>query len=476
VDVLRTFHLPSIAAAEKAAMIDRILQGGPWTPEEQAAILAYCMSDAMALTHLLPLMLPHIALPQALQRGRYLRNVAVVEQRGIPIDTTLRQTLMAYQEPIQDALIAGVNPSIGYAYDGRHLRMDRLTAWVDQLDFDWPRTPKRCDPCTDDDTLEMLALLHPGIEPFRQLLKTLRQMRSLIEKVGHDGYNRPELRPFSAVTSRNLPRTKENVLGSAAWLRTLIQPPPGYGIAYVDWSSQEYGIVAVFADDTAMQEGYRTDPYLHFGKRIGIIPPWGTKETHPAERTMCKACSLGVLYGMGAKALAQRIGKSHATGQRLLTQHQQTYRNFWGWTDRVVKLARHDKQIATVLGWTLHWDPHNAGADCPPVTAGTIKNFPAQSHGAEMLRLALSFAVEAGVEIVAPLHDALLLQAPLAELDDAIHATQHAMEDASEVILRGFKLRTEVQVFRHPLHYQDSRGKAMWKIVRPLLPASVQID
>ena len=178
---------------------------------------------------------------------------------------------------------------------------------------------------------------------------------------------------------------------------------------------------------------------------------------------------------MGAKTLAQRIGKPYSVGRQLLTQHQRTYRNFWGWVDHVMRLARHEKQLSTVFGWRLHWDPKHADADCNPITTGTIRNFLSQSHGAEMLRCALSFGVESGVEICAPLHDAFLIQAPLVDLDDTIRTMQQAMDDASEVVLRGFRLRTEVRVFRYPQHYQDPRGQRMWDIILPLLPASVHV-
>jgi hypothetical protein len=102
-----------------------------------------------------------------------------------------------------------------------------------------------------------------------------------------------------------------------------------------------------------------------------------------------------------------------------------------------------------------------------------MRNFPAQSHGSEMLRLTLSFAVEAGVEVNAMLHDAFLIQAPLADLNDVVQTMIRAMDDASEVILQGFRLRTDVHTFVHPAHYHDPRGHTMWQIVKPLLPEEV---
>jgi hypothetical protein len=474
VEVLQRYHLPSILAAEKAAMIDQILAGGPWTREDQAVILRYCASDIEVLRHLLPAMLPSIAVPQALERGRYVRNAAIVEQRGIPLDQPLRTALAEQWEPLQDALISAINPQIGYAYKGRHFQTHTFATWVAHQGYAWPRTPKTQQPRLDKDTLKMMAMLHPELEPFRQLRKSLGQMRLTPEHVGHDGYNRPGLRPFSAVTGRNLPKTKENILGAAAWMRSLIQPPPGYGMAYLDWSLQEYAIVAVLSHDSAMLQDYLSgDPYISFGQRVGAIPTWGTKATHGPIRDLYKACSLGVLYGMGAGSLAQRIGKSRRAGYQLLHHHQKTYRNFWGWADHTIRIARRMKRLSTMFGWHVHWDPAHAEADCPSITAGTIRNFPAQGHGSEMLRMALSFAVEAGVEVCSPLHDAFLIQAPVAELDEAIHTMRKAMDDASEVILQGFRLRTDAQVFTYPQHFRDPRGDAMWDIIRPLLPQDV---
>jgi hypothetical protein len=471
VEVLQRYRLPCIVAAEKAAMIEVVLAGGPWSVEEQAAICRYCASDTGAVAQLLPAMLPHIVVPQALQRGRYIKNAAVVEQRGIPLDEPLRHTLIEQWEPIQAALIAAINPQIGYAFEGHHFHMKAFTAWVESQGYTWPRTPKTQQPKLDKETLKLMATLHPELEFFRQVHRTLGQMRIITEHVGPDGYNRPNLRPFSAVTGRNLPKTKQNILGAAAWLRSLIQPPPGYGMACLDWSLQEYGIVAVLSSDPAMIQDYLSgDPYIRFGQRVGTIPTWGTKATHGPLRDVFKACVLGVLYGMGAESLAYRIGKARFVGQRLLAQHQRTYRNFWGWTDRVVHLARQEKKLSTMFGWQLHWDTARREADCKSITAGTVRNFLAQGHAAEMLRIAISFAVEAGVDVCAPLHDAAFIQAPVADLENAVQTMRQAMDDASEVVLQGFRLRTDAQIFVHPVHYHDPRGDSVWAILRPLLP------
>jgi hypothetical protein len=62
-----------------------------------------------------------------------------------------------------------------------------------------------------------------------------------------------------------------------------------------------------------------------------------------------------------------------------------------------------------VFGW-----PIRIGSDPNP---RSLRNFPCQANGAEMLRLAACFAIEQGVEVCALIHDAMLIAAPLDQLD-----------------------------------------------------------
>ena len=87
------FGLDTIAAQTKDAMRDLVLGGGPWSDDERAAILDYCASDVDALERLLPAMLPHIDLPRALLRGRYMAAAAAMEWNGVPIDVPMLELL-----------------------------------------------------------------------------------------------------------------------------------------------------------------------------------------------------------------------------------------------------------------------------------------------------------------------------------------------------------------------------------------------
>src|SRR5262249_23268040 len=119
--------------------------------------------------------------------------------------------------------------------------------------------------------------------------------------------------------------------------------------------------------------------------------------------------------------------------------------------------------LPTVFGWTVR-----VGADANP---RSLRNFPCQANGAEMMRLACSLATERGVSVVAPVHDALLVEGSADAIDDVVARTQEAMAEGSEVVLAGFRLRSDAKVVRWPDRYMDERGRAFWGRVMGLLPS-----
>ncbi len=89
-----------------------------------------------------------------------------------------------------------------------------------------------------------------------------------------------------------------------------------------------------------------------------------------------------------------------------------------------------------------------------------------------MLRLACCLAVERGIEVCTPVHDALLVLAPMDAIDDVRNATVACMEEASSVVLGGPKLRVGVDApIVYPNYFSDSRGMEMWKKLHGILVA-----
>ncbi len=453
---LTWFGSSGIEALEKESMRQLVLRGGPWTQEERGALLDYCESDVVALARLLEKMAGIIDLPRALLRGRYMKAAAEIENLGTPIDNVALAILQEQWKGIQDVLIQEID--VDYrVFEGRTFKSGHFQEYLIRNNISWPRLESGALDLGDDAFREM-ARVHTQIAPLRELRVALSQMRLAKLAVGYDGRNRCLLSAFRARTGRNQPSNSSFIFGPSVWLRGLIRPNPGYGLAYLDWSQQEFGIAAALSGDPNMLAAYESgDPYLAFAKQAGAVPADGTKDSHPREREQFKACVLAVQYGMGEASLASRIGQPPSFARELLSLHRETYRTFWRWSDRAVDYAMFHGKLCTTFGWQVH-------TGTKP-NSRFLRNFPMQANGAEMLRLACCYAVERGIRVCAPVHDAILIEAPLDSLDEAINIAQRAMADASEIVLEGLRLRSDVKIVRHPDRYMDPRGTKMWETV-----------
>ncbi len=117
--------------------------------------------------------------------------------------------------------------------------------------------------------------------------------------------------------------------------------------------------------------------------------------------------------------------------------------------------------LSTVFGWTLHTEN--------VLRPTTLRNFPMQANGAEMLRLACCLATERGVQVCAPVHEAMLIEADAGRIDDAVGATREAMAEASRIVLNGLEVDTDVEVISWPDRYADGRGRVMWERISEIL-------
>ncbi|HEX3152330.1 MAG TPA: DNA polymerase [Gemmataceae bacterium] len=443
------FGLPSMDATDKTDMRNLALRGGPYTADEQAAILDYCESDVVALVALLSKMLPHVDMPRAILRGRFVKAVAEMEYNGIPIDVPILARLDEHWESLQLDMVRAVDADYG-VYDGIHFRTERFARWLARRHIPWPRLISGDLELTDEVFKEMVVS-YPALAPLVQLRQMMDILRLADLPVGRDGRNRCLLSPFGTITGRCAPSTSGFIFGRAAWMRSLIRPEEGQALAYIDWSSQEYGIGAVLSGDPEMIADYeRGDPYLGFAKRIGMVPQEGTKHTHRPERDVVKQLILGTQYGMGEQSLAVRFNKPVVYARDLLRLHRQTYRKFWEWSDAAVNLALFTGRLWTRFGWQV-WTK----ADPNP---RSLANFPCQANGAEMLRLAAVNVVNSGTMLNTTIHDALLIEAPARDIDAAIAIAQDGMGRASEAVLSGLRLHTDTKIVVAPNRYRDDRG------------------
>jgi hypothetical protein len=616
---MRHFEIPTMSVSEKQRMRQLALRGGPYTPAERQALLAYCGEDVWGTAQLLRTMLPLIDLPRAFLRGRFTIAVARIEEAAVPIDADLWARLRANWEAIKAHLIDAFNdefdvyvrtggreidptsrlgsallataaehdidphdllPVVTYLWEEERaaaaeigeavvaarkatgLTPRKALDWesTDQDHTTWPHldatarnlaakhpavmagadtagpaerlwellrepmpkpllkwdaglmdraagivaaTPqdglKPSGPvrfserkfadyleregipwvhlatdrlALDDETFRMMAKAYPDqIGPIRELRYVLSQLKLRDLVIGPDGRNRYLLSPFGSKTGRNQPSNSKSIFGPSVALRGLIQPPPGMALAYLDWCQQELAIAAYLSGDAAMREAYLSgDFYLWFAKMAGAVPQWATKDSHEDVRNQFKVLALGVLYGLTARGLAVRLDAPLDRGEELLDLHRRCFPTYWVWSDRVENEAMMFSELETCFGWKVHVP---GGFDArtlrPLANPRSLRNFPMQSTGSEMMRIACILATERGHKVCAVIHDALLVESSLSEIETEAAEVQAVMEEASEITLPGFPLRTEAKIVRHPDHYSDKRGRKMWNLMMRVL-------
>jgi DNA polymerase I len=462
-DALDYFRLDGISARAKEFWRDVIMRGGPWTAEEKVGILDYCESDVDSLEKLLPAM-PIPNLEHALLRGSYMRADAWMRHWGIPIDKPLADAFAEHWPGLRRELINDLNTRYPF-FDGPVFKKKLLEQWVVARGIlYWPRTPTG-QLSTDAETLRAIAQRCSEAAEFCHSKITLDQLKTFELAVGDDGRNRCMLSAYRSKTSRNQPSNSNFAFGLNAAFRSLIRPEPGTALVYLDFSGQEFAEAAYFSGDKNMIAAYESgDPYSDWARKSNAMPADGNKKTHPHVRAVYKRSALGVLYGMGAITLGGYVGVSVTRARALLKSHRETFPQFWRWSAAVYDAAICRRELQTVFGWRMRVN-HN-------VRSGTLLNFPMQSNGAEMLRLACCLAVERDIHIVAPVHDAILIEGPAADIEDIVAEMANCMVEASRAVLGGPAVRVDAtDPLRFPNRYIDERDGSteLWNTTMRLL-------
>jgi DNA polymerase-1 len=451
---LAHYNLPHIEASLKESMIDLVLRGD-WDAEEKNQVLGYCVLDVVALGALLPEMAASIDWPRALIRGQYSAAVAFIEHVGVPIDNGLLRRVRKRWPRIRRELIAEVDADYG-VYDSETFKRDRFSRWLRGQGISWPRLASGLLDLSDD-AFKLQESVWPQIARLRELRNTVRQADLDGLQVGSDSRARTSLRPYSAVTGRNQPSTTKSPHALSKWMRGFIK---GEALAYIDWYAQEIAIAAGLSGDERLIAAYLGgDIYIAFAREAGLVPTDATKHSHSAIRNACKVVVLGLNYGMGAYSMALQAGITVAQAQELIALHKRTYRRFWKWSDDMVEAALLARSQRTVFGWPRRL----IGGE----RLTSIRNFPMQANGAEMMRLAAIGAMRAGIEVCAPVHDAFLIAAPPDRLEHDVEVMRDIMTQAG-IVVSGLPLRTEAKLIRYPNRYMEDRGIDMWNRVMRL--------
>ena len=396
------------------------------------------------------------------------KTVARIQARGMPIDMPLWNLVQENKRAVIGALIRRFDPSYGsedpiYSPDGEWGN-DRFVHWLVSAGIaEWPRLDSGALEL-DGDAFRMMYGAHPAIEGLHALRDSLGVIVRARIPIGRDGRNRPSLFPFGTATGRNA--QAKSLFNAHASMRSFMKFPPDKIGLYLDWRTQEVGIAAARSGDAALAEDYLSgDIYHALAELCGLtndtdIKRW--KNDNPGQRQRMKALQLGINYGMGVRSLSRGLNRHPLIGSEVIIRHQRRYPRFWEWRADMVERAMLERVIVSEFdGWPLHisTSPNKR----------TLYNFPMQSGGAEMLRLAANRLCDAGLVPSMLVHDGILF-----ELDNE-EQVQHAIEImrmAGTEVCGGLEIGVDIdQKLIGGARYRDKRpvAKHMWEVVMGVL-------
>jgi DNA polymerase I len=219
----------------------------------------------------------------------------------------------------------------------------------------------------------------------------------------------------------------------------------------------EFGLSAVVTDSATMKAFYQTaDPYLATAIAAAAVPPHANKNTHPEARSRYKTGVLACLYGIAARSLGKRLREPIGRARQFLQMHHEIFADYWRVSDGLIAEAVRGGSYTSRHGW--HY------AVVPPINERSLRNWPIQTLGADVLRAAVIFADAIGIEMVATAHDAVLIEAPEDQIEAKVAEMAYCMKLASAVLCDGFTLEVDWDIRRHGERFIEDRGKRTFAV------------
>ena len=224
-------------------------------------------------------------------------------------------------------------------------------------------------------------------------------------------------------------------------IRRAFVPGPGLKLASFDYSQVELRILAALSGDAALGAAFAAGRDIHRWTAARLAGK-AEEEVSREERDRAKTVNFGVLYGMGAHGLAQRLRIARAEAQRFIDEYFAAFPGVRQWIDATLLRARSEGSVSTILGRRRAL-PELASANGALRSFGerVAINTPIQGSAADLIKLAMlrihAWLAASGLaaRLLLQVHDELLFEAPAAELDALAAGVIPLMERAGDLAI-----------------------------------------
>ncbi len=203
-----------------------------------------------------------------------------------------------------------------------------------------------------------------------------------------------------------------------------------------DYSQIELRMMAALSGDETMIDAFRHDADIHAATAARVYGI-DEKDVTREQRSHCKQVSFGIIYGISAFGLAQRLGIARHQADGLIKAYFEMFPGVRRFMDETIERARRDGFVSTLLGRRRPLrDITSRNATVRAAAERNAVNTPVQGSAADLVKLAM-VRVHAALHernlrsrLVLQIHDELLLDCPAAEVAEVSALVKDAMENA----------------------------------------------
>ncbi|MBC7126112.1 MAG: DNA polymerase I, partial [Bacteroidales bacterium] len=233
---------------------------------------------------------------------------------------------------------------------------------------------------------------------------------------------------------QNIPIRDEN----GREIRKAFIPSPGdYLLLSADYSQIELRLMAHMSADPAMLEAFEKGQDIHAATAAKIfrIP---LNEVTADQRRKAKTANFGMIYGISAFGLSQRLGISRTEAKELIDGYFTTYKGVKEYMEKCVSQARERGWVETIFGRKRYLPDINSNNQ---VVRGLAErnaiNAPIQGSAADIIKMAMiriHDEFKSGKlksKMIIQVHDELVFDVYRPELDEVKAIVKKCMEGAA---------------------------------------------
>ncbi len=303
---------------------------------------------------------------------------------------------------------------------------------------------------TAEETLEKLQDKHPIIAKILEFRGLKKLLSTYVEALPllinpktnklHTSYNQA-----IAATGRlsstnpnlqNIPIRDEN---GRELRKAFIPSDDQYTFLSADYSQIELRIMAALSKDEQMMEAFRNNQDIHSitASKIYKIP---LEEVTSDMRRKAKTANFGIIYGISAFGLSQRLNIPRTEAKELIDGYFENFPEIKKFMDLSIENARKQGFVQTIMGRKRYLnDINSSNAVVRGVAERNAINAPIQGSAADVIKIAMVNIWRAinkqklQSRMILQVHDELNFDVWIPELDQMKAIVKHEMEHAVNI-------------------------------------------